>query len=47
LLEAPSFTKPVEFRGLKIPSELSKGNHAKIRNLKIKLSKYKTKYFRP
>lgn len=47
LLEAPSFTKPVEFRGLKIPSELSKGNHVKIRNLKIKLSKYKTKYFRP
>ena len=47
LLEAPSFTKPVEFRELKIPSELSKGNHAKIRNLKIKLSKCKTKYFRP
>ncbi|MEA2019712.1 MAG: tRNA (guanosine(37)-N1)-methyltransferase TrmD [Campylobacterota bacterium] len=47
LLEAPSFTKPVEFKGLKVPSELLKGNHAKIRNLKIKLSKYKTKYFRP
>jgi tRNA (guanine37-N1)-methyltransferase len=46
-LEAPSFTKPVEFRGLKVPSELLKGNHAKIRNLKNKLSKYKTKYFRP
>ena len=47
LLEAPSFTKPVKFRGLMVPSELSKGNHAKIRNLKIKLSKCKTKYFRP
>ncbi len=47
LLEAPSFTKPIEFKGLRIPSELSKGNHAKICNLKIKLSKYKTKYFRP
>ena len=47
LLEAPSFTKPVEFRGMKVPSELLKGNHAKIRNLKSKLSKYKTKYFRP
>ncbi len=46
-LEAPSFTKPVEFRGLNVPSELLKGNHAKIRNLKIKLSKCKTKYFRP
>jgi len=46
-LEAPSFTKPVEFKGLNVPSELLKGNHAKIRNLKIKLSKCKTKYFRP
>jgi len=46
-LEAPSFTKPVEFKGQKVPSELLKGNHAKIRNLKIKLSKCKTKYFRP
>ncbi|MEA3354558.1 MAG: tRNA (guanosine(37)-N1)-methyltransferase TrmD [Campylobacterota bacterium] len=47
LLEAPSFTKPVNFRGLSVPSEFLKGNHAKIRNLKSKLSRYKTKYFRP
>lgn len=46
-LEAPSFTKPVEFKGLSVPSELLKGNHAKIRNLKLKLSIYKTKYYRP
>jgi tRNA (guanine37-N1)-methyltransferase len=46
-LEAPSFTKPVSFKGLIVPSELSKGNHAKIRHLKIKLSECKTKYFRP
>jgi len=46
-LEAPSFTKPIEYQGLSVPSELLKGNHAKIRNLKIKLSKYKTQYFRP
>jgi len=47
LLEAPSFTKPVEYEGLSVPSELLKGNHAKIRNLKLKLSIYKTKYYRP
>jgi len=47
VLEAPSFTKPMNFEGLSVPSELLKGNHAKIRNLKIKLSKCKTKYFRP
>ena len=46
-LEAPSFTKPVQYKGLSVPSELLKGNHAKIRNLKIKLSECKTKYFRP
>ncbi len=46
-LEAPAFTKPINFRGLSVPSELLKGNHAKIRNLKSKLSKCKTQYFRP
>ena len=46
-LEAPSFTKPVKFRDLDVPSELIKGNHSKIHDLKIKLSKYKTKYYRP
>jgi tRNA (guanine37-N1)-methyltransferase len=46
-LEAPSFTKPVVFQDLSVPSELLKGNHAKIRNFKSKLSKYKTQYFRP
>ncbi len=46
-LEAPSFTKPINFDDLKVPSELLKGNHARIRNLKLKLSKCKTKYFRP
>jgi len=46
-LEAPSFTKPIKFKGLSVPSELLKGNHANIRNLKSKLSKYKTQYFRP
>ena len=46
-LEAPSFTKPIDFNNLRVPSELLKGNHAKIRNLKLKLSIYKTKYYRP
>jgi len=47
LLEAPSFTKPVEYNGLKVPSELLKGNHAKIRRLKQSMSICKTKYYRP
>lgn len=47
LLEAPSFTKPQFFKNLTIPSEFLKGNHSKIRSLKLALSKCKTKYFRP
>ncbi len=47
LLEAPSFTKPQHFRGLSAPSEYLKGNHSKIAALKIGLSEYKTKFFRP
>ena len=47
LLEAPSFTKPIEYENLKVPSEFLKGNHAKIRHLKKELSVCKTKYYRP
>ncbi|WP_297811276.1 tRNA (guanosine(37)-N1)-methyltransferase TrmD [uncultured Helicobacter sp.] len=46
LLEAPNFVKPYNFKNLKIPSEYSKGNHAKIRNLKLKASEAKTKFYR-
>lgn len=46
-LEAPSFTKPNIFNKISIPSAFLKGNHAKIAILKSKLSKIKTKYFRP
>lgn len=30
LLEAPQFTRPAEFRGMKVPEVLISGNHAKI-----------------
>ncbi len=47
LLEAPSFTRPINFRNLRVPSEFLKGNHDKIRGLKNKMSWCKTKYYRP
>ncbi|MEA1918900.1 MAG: tRNA (guanosine(37)-N1)-methyltransferase TrmD [Campylobacterota bacterium] len=47
LLEAPSFTKPANFKNLATPSEFLKGNHSKIAALKNALSVAKTKYFRP
>ncbi|TLD89189.1 tRNA (guanosine(37)-N1)-methyltransferase TrmD [Helicobacter sp. MIT 05-5294] len=46
LLESPNFTKPNKFKNLAIPSEYSKGNHAKIRDLKLKASEAKTRFHR-
>lgn len=47
LLEAPSFSKPQNYGGNRVPSEYLKGNHSKIRSLKLALSECKTKFFRP
>ena len=47
LLEAPSFSKPKEFKNIQVPSEYLKGNHSRIRSLKLVLSECKTKFFRP
>jgi len=47
LLEAPSFSKPKNFKNISVPSEYLKGNHSKIRSLKLALSESKTKFFRP
>jgi len=47
LLEAPSFSKPKIYNGISVPSEYLKGNHSKIRSLKLALSESKTKFFRP
>jgi len=47
LLEAPSFSKPQVYQEITVPSEYLKGNHSKIRSLKLALSECKTKFFRP
>lgn len=47
LLEAPSFSKPEKYENNCVPSEYLKGNHSKIRSLKLALSECKTKFFRP
>ncbi len=47
LLEAPSFTKPINYKNNKVVSEFLKGNHSKITDLKRGLALCKTKYFRP
>ena len=47
LLEAPSFSKPKDYNDNCVPSEYLKGNHSKIRSLKLALSECKTQFFRP
>lgn len=47
LLEAPAYTKPIEFRGLKVPEILLSGHHAKIEEWKSEMSMKRTKENRP
>ncbi len=47
LLEAPSFSKPKIYDAMEVPKEYLKGNHSKIRSLKLAMSECKTKFFRP
>jgi len=47
LLEAPQFTKPVDWNGIKVPEILRSGNHQKILKWKNKVSEQITKKKRP
>jgi len=47
LLEAPAYTKPTEFRGMKVPDVLLSGNHAKIEQWKTEKAQQRTKANRP
>ena len=46
LLEYPQYTRPAEFRGMKVPEVLINGNHAKIRAWRQMMSEEKTKNVR-
>lgn len=47
LLEAPAYTKPVEFRGMKVPEVLLGGHHAKIAEWKHQQALARTRANRP
>lgn len=47
LLEAPCYTRPPEFRGMKVPSVLLEGNHAKIAAWKREMGRARTMAVRP
>ena len=47
LLEAPAYTKPTEFRGLKVPDVLLSGHHAEIERWKKEQALKRTRENRP
>ncbi|MEN8775300.1 MAG: tRNA (guanosine(37)-N1)-methyltransferase TrmD [Akkermansiaceae bacterium] len=47
LLEAPAYTKPIEFRDLNVPEILLSGHHAKIEEWKAEMAVKRTKENRP
>lgn len=47
LLEAPAYTKPIEFRGMKVPEVFLSGHHAKIDEWKKEKAVEKTRLNRP
>lgn len=47
LLEYPQWTRPAEFRGLKVPEVLLNGNHAEIEKWRREQAKQRTKEQRP
>ncbi len=47
LLEAPSYTRPIEFRGMKVPDVLTSGHHANIQAWKKEKALERTRANRP
>ena len=47
LLEHPIYTRPADFRGMKVPDVLIGGNHAEIEKWKYEQAMEKTKKYRP
>ena len=47
LLEYPQYTRPAEFRGLKVPEVLLSGNHAEIEKWRREQAKLRTEKQRP
>ena len=47
MLEAPAYTKPNDFRGMKVPDVLLSGDHGKIAAWKHEQSLARTKANRP
>jgi tRNA (guanine37-N1)-methyltransferase len=47
LLEGPVYTRPAEFKGMKVPEVLRSGDHQKVKKWRFKQSLERTKQVRP
>src|SRR3954469_10869989 len=47
LLEYPQYTRPAEFRGMRVPEVLLSGNHGEIANWRLEQSRLRTSERRP
>ena len=47
LLDCPHYTRPEEYAGIKVPDVLTSGNHAKIKQWRLKMSLKRTRDQRP
>jgi tRNA (guanine37-N1)-methyltransferase len=47
LLEYPQYTRPAEFRGMKVPEVLLSGNHAEIARWRAEQARLRTQERRP
>ncbi len=47
LLDCPHYTRPVEYKSVKVPEVLMSGNHAKIKQWRLKMSLHRTRDKRP
>ncbi|MBP9663101.1 MAG: tRNA (guanosine(37)-N1)-methyltransferase TrmD [Pyrinomonadaceae bacterium] len=47
LLDCPHYTRPAEFRGMKVPEVLLNGNHAEIEKWRLRKALEKTRAVRP
>ena len=47
LLDCPHYTRPEEYKGMRVPEVLMSGNHAKIKQWRLKMSLQRTRARRP
>jgi tRNA (guanine37-N1)-methyltransferase len=47
LLDYPQYTRPAEFRGMKVPEVLLSGNHSRIREWRMRMARERTQKVRP